>query len=146
MIKQTEELEFSKDEYTDLVRTFQTFPRRPNLSAVLEDHVYDECGVVVDLVARQAQTPVQKVWFSWAVRVEAIHQDRAQKMRRCKLKRVEQDEGDFGLEHVSLSPNLPKTESLTDLLHKSLDSSSEPDEKPENPETGLETHMQRMGF
>ena len=146
MIKQTEELVFPHDEYTDLVRTFQAFPHRPNLSTVLEEKVYDECDSIVDLVADQVQTPVQKVWLTWAVRVEAIHQDLAQKMGRCKLRPAKHDEGDFGLENLSLSSHLPKTESLTDLLHKILDSSSEPDEQPEGPKTGLEAHMQRMGF
>ena len=146
MIKQTEGLVFSNDEYRDLVRTLRAFPHRPNLSTVLEDQVYDECDSIVDVVARQLQTPVKKVWFTWAVRVEAIHQDMAQQMGHCKLKPVKHDEGDFGLEHLSLPSNLPKTDSLTDLLHKVLDSSSEPDEKPENSNTGLEAQMERMSF
>lgn len=67
-------------------------------------------------------------------------------MSRCKLKLAKQDEGDFGLAHLSLSSDQPKAESLISLLHKILDSASEPDEGLENPKTGLEAHMQLMGF
>ena len=146
MIKQTEELVFYDDEYTDLVRTFQAFPHRPNLSTVLRDDAYDEHEIGAKVQADQAQTPVQKVWQAWAARVEAIHQDLAEKLSRCKLQPAKQDEGDFGLAHLSISCNLPKTHSLTGLLHKILDSASEPDEEQKNPETGLEAHMHSMGF
>lgn len=67
-------------------------------------------------------------------------------MSRCKLKLAKQDETDFGLAQLSLSSNLPKAENLIGLLHKVLDSASEPDEELENPKTGLEAHMQLMGF
>ena len=146
MIRQTDELVFSNDEYTDLVRILQAFPHRPNLAIVLADKVYDECDGIVDMVAHQVQTPVQKVWSAWAVRVEAIYRELVQKMGRCKLRPAKLDEADFGSERLFSSSDLPKTEGLTDLLHKILDSSSEPEEQPENPKTGLEAHMQRMGF
>ena len=146
MIKQTEELVFCDDEYTDLVRTFQAFPHRPNLLIVLRDGVYDKHESPVKALAHSALTPVQKVWHLWATRVEAIHQDLAQKMSCCKLRFAGQDEGDFGLAHLSISSDLLKVERLTRLLHKILDSASEPDEEPENPKTGLEAHMQSMGF
>ena len=146
MIKQTGELVFCDDEYTDLVRTFQTFPHRPNLSIVLRDGVYEEYESAIKAPAYLARTPVQKVWHLWATRVEAIHQDLAQKMSCCKLRQAEQDEDDFGLAQLSICSDLPKADSLTGLLHKILDSASEPDEEVENPETGLEAHMQSMGF
>ena len=146
MIKQTEELVFPNDEYTDLVRTFQAFPHRPNLSIVLKDSVYNEHECVEKLQTKQACTPAQKVWLAWATRVEEIHEDLAEKMSHCKLQLSKQHEEDFGLANLSLSSDLPKTESLTGLLHKILDSSSEPDEELENPQTGLEARMQLMGF
>ena len=143
MIKQTEELVFCDDEYTDLVRTFQAFPHRPNLLTVLRDGVYDEHESAVKALADSALTPVQKVWHLWATRVEAIHQDLAQKMSCCKLRLAGQDEGDFGLAHLSISSDLLKVDSLTGLLHKILDSASEPDGEAK---TGLEAHMQSMGL
>lgn len=146
MIKQTEGLVFSDDEYTYLVRTFQAFPHRPNLSNVLRDNMYDEHECIVKMLADLALTPVQKVWHMWATRVEEVHQGLAEKMNRCKLQLAQQDEGDFGLANLSLSSNLPKAESLTGLLHKMLDSASEPDKAQDNPATGLEAHMQQMGF
>lgn len=142
MIKRTEELVFSDDEYTDLVRTFQAFPHRPNLSTVLRDNVYDENECAVKVLI----SPVQQVWHMWATRVEKVHRDLAEKMSRCKLKLAQRDEDDFGLVHLSLSSHLSGTESLTGLLHKVLDSASDPDEEPENPKTGLEAHMELMGF
>lgn len=66
-------------------------------------------------------------------------------MSCCRLRLAKQDEDDFGLAQLSISCDLPKTESFTGLLHKMLDSASEPDE-PEEPKTGLEGHMQRMAF
>ncbi len=81
----------------------------------------------------------------WATRIEEIHRDLAEKMGRCTLQLAKQDEGDFGLSLLSLDPDLPKSESLTGLLHKVLDSASEPDDE-QNRNTGLETHMQLMGF
>ena len=146
MIKQTEKLVFSNDEYTDLVRTFQAFPHRPNLSNVLRDNLYDEHECVVKALADLTQTPVQKVWYMWATRVEEIYRDLAERMSRCTLQLAKQESDDFGLAHLSLSFDLPKTETLTGLLHKVLDSASEPDEEPENTQTGLEAHMQLMGF
>lgn len=146
MIKQTEDLEFSDDEYTDLVRTFQAFPHRPNLSTVLRDNVYDEYEGGAKAVTAVAQTPVQKVWQTWASRVENIHQGLAEKMSRCNLRLAKQDKDDFGFANLSLSSALPEAESLTDLLSKILDSASEPDEELEDPKTGLEAHMQLMGF
>lgn len=150
MIEQTERFDFSDDEYTDLVRTFQAFPHRPNLSTVLRDNVYDENECGVKALANLTQTPVQKVWHMWATRVEEIYQGLAEKMSLCKLKLAKQDEDededDFGLAHLSLSSDLPKAESLIGLLHKILDSASEPDEEPDDAKTGLEAHMQLMGF
>lgn len=146
MIKQTEGLVFSDDEYTDLIRTFQAFPHRPNISSVLRDNLYDVQECAAKALLDMAQTPVQKVWHVWATRTEAIHRGLAEKMGRCKLQPAKQDESDFGLSHLSLSPDLPRSESLTGLLHKILDSASEPDEEPENRKTGLEAHMQLMGF
>ena len=143
MIKQTEKLIFYNDEYTDLVRTFQAFPRRPNLLTVLRDNMYDEHKSTVESFANLPQIPVQKAWHLWATRVEAIHGDFARKLSCCKLKLDKRDAGDLGMAHLSLSSNLPKADSLTDLLHKILDSASEPDE-PENPTTGLESHMHSM--
>ena len=145
MIRQTEELVFCDDQYTDLVRTFQAFPHRPNLLTVLRDNMYDEQASNMEAQVHLAQTPVQKVWHLWATRVEAIHRDLAQKMNRCELQPVRQDKGDFGLANLSISTSLPKTDSLASLLHKILDSASEPDE-PENPKTGLEAQMHSMGF
>lgn len=144
MIKQTEELVFYNDEYTDLVRTFQAFPHRPNLLTILKDNVYNEFESNVEAQANLAQTPAQKVWHLWATRVEAIHQDMAQKMSCCKLRHAKQDQGDFGLAQLSISTNLSTTDSLASLLHKVLDSASEPD--AENPRTGLEAQMRSMGF
>ena len=146
MIKQTEDLVFSDDEYTDLIRTFQAFPHRPNLSNVLSDNLYDEHECAVEALPDLAQTPVQKVWHKWATRTEAIHRGLAETMGRCKLQLAKPDASDFGLSHLSLSPDLPRCESLMGLLHKILDSASEPDEAPENRKTGLEAHMQLMGF
>lgn len=144
MIKQTEELVFCNDEYTDLVRTFQAFPHRPNLLTVLRDNVYNEYESNVEAQANLAQTPVQKVWHLWATRVEAIHRDLAQKMSCCKLQHARQDQGDFGLAQLSMSTNPPTTDNLASLLHKILDSASEPD--ADNPGTGLEAQMHSMGF
>ncbi len=146
MIKQTEELVFPDDEYTDLVRTFQAFPHRPNLSTVLRDSMYEEHHSVAKLVADLVQTPVQEIWYLWATKVEAIHRDLAQKVGHCKLQPDKQNECDLGLAHLSLSSNPPKTEKLTGLLHKILNSASEPDEEPENPNTGLEAPMKVMGL
>ena len=146
MIKQTEDLVFSNDEYTDLVRTFQAFPHRPNLPTVLRDKVYEAHESGVKSFADVPQTPVQKTWHLWATRVEAIHQDVAQKLSCCKLQLDKQDEGDFGMAHLSISSDLPKTDSLTSLLHRILDSASEPDEERENPQTGLEAQMLSMRF
>lgn len=67
-------------------------------------------------------------------------------MSRCRLRVAKQDEDDFGLAQLSISCDLPRAESLTGLLHKMLDSASEPDDEPEGPKTGLEGQMQRMGF
>lgn len=145
MIKQTEELVFSNDEYTDLARTFQAFPHRPNLSIVLRDNVYDEHEAAGRILADHSQTPVQRIWHMWANRVEEIHQDLAEKMRHCKLQLAKQDEEDLGLANLSLSSNRPKSESMTGLLHLILDSASEPDDL-ENIQTGLEARMQHMGF
>ena len=146
MIKQTEDLVFSNDEYTDLVRTFQAFPHRPNLLTVLRDNAYDEHESGVNPTVNLTQTPVQKAWHLWATRVDAIHRDFAQKMSCCKLQHGKQDEGDFGMAHLSINTNLPNPDCLTDLLHKILDSASEPDEEPENSNTGLEAHMHSMSF
>ena len=146
MIKQTEDLVFGDDEYTDLVRTFQAFPHRPNISAVLRDNVYNEHENIANMQTDLTQTPVQKVWRMWAARVEIIHQDLAARMSRCKIQPAKQDEGDLGLSQLSLSARHPKTESMTGLLHKVLDSASEPDEEPQNPKTGLEARMQLMGL
>lgn len=145
-IRQTEALVFSNDEYTDLVRTFQAFPHRPSFSAVLRDNVYDEHGCAVTALAYLTQTPVQRLWHQWATRVEEIHHDLAEKMGRCRLRFAKQDEDDFGLAHLALSSDLPRAESLTGLLHKILDSASEPDEESEDAGTGLEGRMQLMGF
>ena len=147
MIKQTEDLVFPNDEYTDLVRTFsQAFPHRPNLLTVLRDNVYNEHESGVNLMVNLPQTPVQKAWHLWATRVDVIHRDFAQKMSCCKLQLGKQDEADFGMANLSISTNLPKTDNLTNLLHKILDSASEPDEEPENSTTGLEAHMHSMSF
>ena len=146
MIKQTEALIFSNDEYTDLVRTFQAFPHRPSLTTVLRDNVYAEHKCAVTAMTDLAQTPVQKVWYTFATKVEAIHQDLAEKMRHCKLQLAKQDNGDFGLANLSLSSDLPRIESLTGLLHLILDSASEPDEEQDNARTGLEAQMRLMGF
>ena len=145
MIEQTERLMFSDDEYTDLVRTFQAFPHRPNLSNVLRDNLYDEHECAVKAMTSGVQTPVQKVWHIWATGIEEIHGNLAEKMGRCTLQLAKQDEGDFGLSLLSLYPDLPQSESMTGLLHKVLDSASESDDE-ENRKTGLETHMQLMGF
>ena len=48
--------------------------------------------------------------------------------------------------HLSINTNLPKTDSLTDLLHKILDSASEPDEEPENSKTGIEGQMYSLSL
>ena len=146
MIQQTERLVFSDDEYTDLVRTFRDFPHRPNLSTVLRDATYDEPESVVTVVANLALTPVQKAWHTWASRVEEVHRGLAEKMSRCKLQLAKQDEGGFGLASLCLSSDLPKAEGLTSLVHKILDSASEPDEEPHDPGTGLEADLQLMGF
>ena len=148
MIKQTEKLVFSNDEYTDLVRTFQAFPHRPNLSTVLRENVYDEHECAVKAIADLGQTPVQKVWHLWATRLEEIHRDLAEKLSRCevRVRLPEHDKDDFGLAHLSLSSDLTKADSLPGLLHKILDSASEPDEEPEKPKTGLEVDMQFMGL
>ena len=146
MITQTEMLLYSDDEYTDLVRTFQAFPHRPNLSIVLRDNLYDEHEILINNLGDLTPTPVQKVWNMWATRIEEIHRDLAEKMSRCKLRLAKQDEGDFGLGELSISVDPPRSESLTGLLHKMLDSASEPDVEPENPETGLEGHLQLMGL
>lgn len=171
MIIQTEMLVFSDDEYTDLVRTFQAFPHRPNLSNVLRNNLYDEQECATKALDDRTKTltssdienrfqdfpgdtrpqgalfvsPVQEAWYLWATRIEEIHRGLAEQMSRCKLRLAKQDETDFGLAHLSISSDLPKNESLTGLLHKMLDSASEPDE-PEDPKTGLEGHMQLMGF
>ena len=145
MIKQTEDLAFGDDEYTDLVRTFQAFPRRPNLLNILRDNVYDEHESVVIVTTNMTHTPVQKPWQLWATKVEVIHRGLAQTMSRCMLQPAKQDEGDFGLSHLSISSSLVKTEGWTGLLHKVLDSASEPDEQPEHPTTGLEGKLQLMG-
>ena len=146
MIKQTEDLVFPNDEYTDLVRTFQAFPHRPNLSTVLRDNVYDEHESGVDPMVNLPQTPVQKAWHLWATRVDAIHRDFAQKMRCCRLQLVKQDGADFGMANLSINTNLRKPDNLTELLHEILDSASEPDEEPERPKTGLEAHMHNMSL
>ena len=150
MIKQTEDLVFPNDEYTDLVWTFsQAFPHRPNLLTILRDNVYDKHKSGVNPMVNLPQTPVQKAWHLWATKVDVIHRDFAQKMSCCKLQFGKQDEADFGMAHLSISTNLPKTDSLTNLLHKVLDSASEPDafaEEPENSKTGLEAHMHSLGF
>lgn len=62
MIKQTEDLVFGDDEYTDLVCTFQAFPHRPNLSAVLRNNVYNEHEDFTNMETELTQTPVEKVW------------------------------------------------------------------------------------
>ena len=146
MIIQTEMLVFSDDEYTDLVRTFQAFPHRPNLSTVLRDNLYDEHEILINDLSDLTPTPVQKVWHMWATRIEEIHRGLAEKMSRCKLRLAKQDEGDFGLGKLSISVDPPRSESLTGLLHLMLDSASEADDQPEYPETGLEGHLQLMGF
>lgn len=147
MIRQTERLTFSDDEYTDLARTLQAFPHRPSLSSVLRENMYDEHECAAQAMSHLDQTPVQKVWHMWATRMEEIYRSLAEKMSRCKLRLARQDEHDFGLANLSIaSSDQPKTESLTGLLHNMLDSASEPDEQPENPETGLEAHVQLMGF
>ena len=146
MIKQTEDLVFLNDEYTDLVRTFQAFPHRPNILTVLKDDAYNEHESGVNPMVNLHQTPVQKAWHLWATRVDAIHQDFAQEMSRCKLKLGKQDNADFGMAYLSINTNLPKPDSLTDLLHKMLDSASEPDEQPENSKTGLEAHMHSVSL
>lgn len=146
MIKQTEELVFYDDDYTDLVRTFQAFPHRPNFLIVLKDSAYDEHACIDKIEFNPAPTPVQKVWHIWATGVEAIHRDLAEKMSRCKLRLADQLEDDFGLATLSISSDLPRCESLTGLLHKVLDSASEPDVELENPSTDLEAHMQLMHF
>ena len=110
--------------------------------------MYDENECGVKALASLTQTPVQKVWHMWATRVEEIYQGLAEKMSLCKpkLAKQDEDENDFGLAHLSLSSDLPKAESLRGLLHKILDSASEPDEEPDDAKTGLEAHIQLMGF
>ncbi|KAM0793935.1 hypothetical protein BDR22DRAFT_54897 [Usnea florida] len=144
MIQQTERLVFSNDEYTNLVRTFQAFPHRPNLSSVLRDVRYDERESVTEVIADGVQTPAQTQWHKWADRVEEIHRNLAEKMSRCRPKLVDEEEEDLGFASLSIAP--PKTETLTGLLHKILDSASEPDEEQEDAQTGLESHLQLMGF
>ena len=144
MIQQTERLVFSNDEYTNLVRTFQAFPHRPNLSNLLRDVRYDERESVMEVIADGVQTPAQTQWHAWADRVEEIHRNLAEKMSRCRRKLADEEEEDFGFANLSIA--LPKTETLTGLLHKILDSASEPDEEQEDAQTGLESHLQLMGF
>ena len=144
MIQQTERLVFSNDEYTNLVRTFQAFPHRPNLSNVLRDVLYDEHESVIKVIADGVQTPAQTQWHTWADRVGEIHRNLAEQMGRCRLKLADEDGEDFGF--ASLSIALPKTETLTGLLHKILDSASEPEEEQEDAQTGLESHLNLMGF
>ena len=146
MIKQTEDLVFPNDEYTDLVRTFQAFPHRPSLLTVLRDKAYNEHESGVNPMVNLPQTPVQKAWHLWATRVDIIHGDFAQKMSCCRLRLVKQDDADFGMANLSININLPKTDSLTELLHKILDSASEPDEEPESSKIGLEAHMHDMSL
>ena len=143
-IQQTERLVFPNDEYTDLVRTFQAFPHRPNLSNVLRDILYDEHESVMKVIANGVQTPAQTQWHTWADGVEEIHRNLAEKMSRCRLKLADEDEEDLGLANLSIAP--PKTETLTGLLHKILDSASESDEEQRDAQTGLESHLQLMGF
>ena len=144
MIQQTERLVFSNDEYTNLVRTFQAFPHRPNLSHVLRDVLYDEHESVMKVIADGVLTPAQTQWHTWAERVEEIHRNLAEKMSRCRLKLADEWGEDLGLANLSIAP--PKTETLTGLLHKILDSASEPDEEQRDAQTGLESHLQLMGF
>ena len=148
MITQTEELMFGDDEYTGLVRTFLTLTRRPNLSTVLRDTVYgDQHESILRAHDDSFLTPVQKAWHLWATGIEAIHQDLAQKMSRCRLQpAAKQDESDFGLAHLSLCSRLPRTERLTGLLHKILDSASETDEEPEKVKRSLEDDMRLMAL
>lgn len=75
-----------------------------------------------------------------------IYRDLATRMSRCKIQPAKRDEGDFGIAHLSLSAKLPKTETMTGLLHQMLDSASEPDEESQDTKTGLETRMQHMGI
>ena len=144
MIHQTERLVFSNDEYTNLVRTFQAFPHRPNLPNVLRDVLYDEHESVMEVIADGVQTPVQTRWHRWADGVEEIYRNLAEKMGRCRLKLADEEEDDFGLANLSIA--VPKTETLTGLLHKILDSASEPDEEKGDAQTGLESCLQLMGF
>ena len=96
------------------------------------------------VIADGLQTPAQTQWHAWADGVEEIHRDLAEKMRRCRLKRTDEDEEDLGLANLSIA--LPKTETMTGLLHQILDSASEPDEERGDTQTGLESHLQLMGF
>ena len=99
-----------------------------------------------EVLTPRSSAPVQKVWRTWATRVEEIHRGLAERMSRCKPKHAKQDKGDLDLARLSLSSGQPKAESLISLVHKILDSASEPDEEPENPKTGLEAQMQLVGF